>query len=1585
MAMVQAEENIKVVIRIRPINEMEKGRGETSCVRGNKAESSEGDDDFEHNEVQVRVGPHDAHVYNCNRCFHPEVTQTNFFQECGLTGLLDSAIGGYRACAFAFGQTGAGKTHTIVGPGNSTMPGKDDDGILGNSLLYLYKKLNSLGVEYKLRLSCMEIYKEQVYDLLATGPERKVPLNVREHTTDGFFLEGCTMQPCRDAATACHALDVAMQHRRIAGHDMNSRSNRSHCLTDIFIELPGQAALQSIVLAHKHNINKAKAKSRALKQKQRGHTGGDEESEEEADEEAAYSFPGLEGIQKEMESDREYTVMGRITLVDLAGSENMKRTNSTGKAAQEAGFINKSLYVLGQVIQGLARTAGEAATVDVPFRDSKLTKLLISSLGGQSRTLLLACVAEASGSIVETLRTLKFSMNCARIKNRPVRFLDPQERIIMDLRTEIRKLRSENELLRKGITTQPQDASRASRGRGGRDDEEYADERSDHVMPMRRAASANPTLQPLKGKKSVKSSASMSKLSDPAAEDRSVSSRGRGRNTAAPGAANGRAASRSRSRSMVRGKKVVRKTTPPTPDSDEKSVRSSRSRQPQRGRLKRQDAALARNLGLPEAQLERVLNKKGGGSRLRAHIQGAELAPVRRSKQGSANSSYIDDAHNDYDDEDASVRRIRQLEERLRRIENEKGVASSDLLGVRSARSEEEEDAVVRRSRSRSAKQSPKKGSPRKRGKSKGDPSGKQLRLKKSQPHLNNIISEPSLEDLLSAAGADSGSDEEGGRGRKAKKMIRKIKGDNSSLSINSGGRFSSNQKRAASRSVTRRGSGSRAASKQEAPSTQAAPRSPAGRGRSSSRARPVAQPEPKKSPTKSPSKKFNEQWKRKKSDPQEGNDDWGRMRKLKNGAGGAKRVSPLKEMKSANTSSPYIYHLVGDKGLGGDKKKRSPEEIRLLKANIESGKISGEIAPAKNVSDLLTNMTKRRLMTEHEKYLDATEYRKQKDLIEVETRLHYEVTPDFINPRHVEASLKAASGSPADKQKLRKKKKKPKTRTDSSTRTGSSGSGDSEISPDVSPPMTPPATSPSASLKKATSPKHTTQSSDHEEDDGYGDEEFEKEYGDDDFEEEEEGEDKELAVGSAAHGGLGLASHASVMSSGEDDSVNALIDRNMAHHTAPLSPVSTPEDRNPAPSPKHTSQHSGGHGGSPKHSTGSGTKHSAHTSPHKASPAHGKHSYADDYDEYSQDNVSPPVSPPEPVKKAGSPSQEKPYGSPVHASHQNDSPGKRNDVHASKTVENSPPADSAPAYGIYDDDGIEASHELPPTHTDSLADSLGLPVEKRHVSKGFYTKGEVVEGNYRTRDKWYPGVIGRAFPDGTYEVDYDDGEQERLEKAHIRAIVTASSIATAAAPAPAPYQPSGYAPAPIKASGMSYGSNDDDDGYSFGGGASKAAAPAPAPAPYKASGMSYGSNDDNDSERYSFGGGMSKKPIANNPFKLDSDSDSEEISHGGGGGGGNRGWGNPNPPPAIPAASALKSSFSSNISPDADIYDDDDAPASKPANKWEGGGGSGNAGSKWESGGGSSTSAYGGLAHAELDTAGYDESFDDYDDEFTL
>ena len=278
----------------------------------------------------------------------------------------------------------------------------------------------------------MEIYHEHVFDLAL--PERsKSPLQVREHPETGFFADGCVKSEIRTVKDAVKMLDHAIKLRHTGSHEMNARSNRSHFLTELHVEISGESVSST-------NHNKGAGATAIF---------GD--------------------LQKQLEGDQGFDILGKMTFIDLAGSERLKATKSSGSMMQDTGFINKSLYVLGKVIAGLVRGAAER-NVEVPFRESKLTKLLIGSLGGKCRTLLISCVTEASGSIQETLRTLKFSMTAAKIKNRPVRFLDPQEKLILDLREEIKRLKEENNFLIVSLMSNPPKANVQSSAVGVEDE-----------------------------------------------------------------------------------------------------------------------------------------------------------------------------------------------------------------------------------------------------------------------------------------------------------------------------------------------------------------------------------------------------------------------------------------------------------------------------------------------------------------------------------------------------------------------------------------------------------------------------------------------------------------------------------------------------------------------------------------------------------------------------------------------------------------------------------------------------------------------------------------------------------------------------------------------------------------------------------------------------------------------------------------------------------------------------------------------------------------------------------------------------------
>lgn len=141
---IAAEEKVNVVVRIRPMQGHEIAKGQSTAVRGTSNAQLK-------NEVEVKVGPEDAQLFRCSKCFSHSVSQTEFFEESGIVDLLDSAMAGYRVCAFAFGQTGAGKTYTVFGPPKRNgVLHPDDTGMLDKSLEYIFRKVSDVKVSFAL-------------------------------------------------------------------------------------------------------------------------------------------------------------------------------------------------------------------------------------------------------------------------------------------------------------------------------------------------------------------------------------------------------------------------------------------------------------------------------------------------------------------------------------------------------------------------------------------------------------------------------------------------------------------------------------------------------------------------------------------------------------------------------------------------------------------------------------------------------------------------------------------------------------------------------------------------------------------------------------------------------------------------------------------------------------------------------------------------------------------------------------------------------------------------------------------------------------------------------------------------------------------------------------------------------------------------------------------------------------------------------------------------------------------------------------------------------------------------------------------
>uniref|UniRef100_A0A7N8X9B1 Kinesin-like protein KIF13B n=1 Tax=Mastacembelus armatus TaxID=205130 RepID=A0A7N8X9B1_9TELE len=301
--------------------------------------------------------------------------------QCLGESLLNNAFMGYNACIFAYGQTGSGKSYTMMG--SAEQPGLIPQ--LCSSLFSRTVHEAREGECFTVEVSYMEIYNEKVRDLLDPKGSRQA-LRVREHKVFGPYVDGLS----RLAVTSYKDIESLMSEgnksRTVAATNMNEESSRSH-------------AVFNIILTH------------TLMDIQSGTTG--------------------EKVSK-------------LSLVDLAGSERATKTGAAGERLKEGSNINKSLSTLGLVISALAdQGAGTNKSKFVPYRDSVLTWLLKDSLGGNSRTAMVATISPAADNYDETLSTLRYADRAKNIVNHAIVNEDPNARIIRELREEVEKLREQ--------------------------------------------------------------------------------------------------------------------------------------------------------------------------------------------------------------------------------------------------------------------------------------------------------------------------------------------------------------------------------------------------------------------------------------------------------------------------------------------------------------------------------------------------------------------------------------------------------------------------------------------------------------------------------------------------------------------------------------------------------------------------------------------------------------------------------------------------------------------------------------------------------------------------------------------------------------------------------------------------------------------------------------------------------------------------------------------------------------------------------------------------------------------------------------
>jgi hypothetical protein len=322
-------------------------------------------------------------VYGFDKVFGPYSTQEDVYDD-AVRPVVDEVLDGYNCTIFAYGQTGTGKTHTMEGDHQGcadspeTLP--EDAGIIPRAMAHVFASLNASGAEYSVRCTFLELYNEEITDLLnpdaPAGPE-PAPTAAMAPPSSG---PGAGKH---SSATGRHALmedgkgGVAVRH-----------------LTEVCVSSPAD------IFAHlaAGSNRRRTAETLCNKQSSRSH-----------------SVFTVSVHARETNAEGEDVVKcGKLNLVDLAGSENVSKSGAKDSRAREAGEINKSLLTLGRVITALVDRSGH-----IPYRDSKLTRLLRDALGGKSKTCVVATVSPAASAVDETTSTLEYARRAASIKCRP--------------------------------------------------------------------------------------------------------------------------------------------------------------------------------------------------------------------------------------------------------------------------------------------------------------------------------------------------------------------------------------------------------------------------------------------------------------------------------------------------------------------------------------------------------------------------------------------------------------------------------------------------------------------------------------------------------------------------------------------------------------------------------------------------------------------------------------------------------------------------------------------------------------------------------------------------------------------------------------------------------------------------------------------------------------------------------------------------------------------------------------------------------------------------------------------------------------
>lgn len=459
---------VQVAVRIRPDSVEETGRSVPRPLRTVVSQMSPTTLVVEPSALPSTVPPRDQrHQFTFDRVFAPHAQQHDVYTSC-VEPLLHRFLDGYNTTIFAYGQTSSGKSYSMgtseaseaITPDDALANSLDESiGIIPRAAVELFALLKD-DAEYTLTTSFLELYNEDLIDLLA-DPDVDAPnqVQIRETRAGEIVWMGLRQRPAKCAADVVQLLQDGMAIRQTHETEMNTQSSRSHAIFSLTLtrRRPRQAsraaspekvpATPSTPLASKRGSGlplpgRGLGLARAATPTQL------------ATPTRAAQTPRAAPARRPS-ADEEVITTSKLHFVDLAGSERLKRTAASGDRVREGISINSGLHALGNVISTLSDPAKARRAMHIPYRDSKLTRLLQDSLGGNAHTLMLACVSSLEMNVNETLNTLHYAQRARHIRNTAernqtepgwgnVEYLQGQ---VLRLRKELELVRSSNELI----------------------------------------------------------------------------------------------------------------------------------------------------------------------------------------------------------------------------------------------------------------------------------------------------------------------------------------------------------------------------------------------------------------------------------------------------------------------------------------------------------------------------------------------------------------------------------------------------------------------------------------------------------------------------------------------------------------------------------------------------------------------------------------------------------------------------------------------------------------------------------------------------------------------------------------------------------------------------------------------------------------------------------------------------------------------------------------------------------------------------------------------------------------------------------